>query len=124
MCIRDRDDYDRGVLSQAQEARLAEVAAALVRDLAEVATEELHEAQKSLAEPQAQPEENGDAKAGVMTNATLDGIGCKVVSIGARSKLDDVAAAMLGQIMAADGAEVTPLSYVDLTPTRLSLIHI
>ena len=118
-----QDDYDRGVLSQAQEARLAEVAAALVRDLAEVATEELHEAQKSLAEPQAQPEENGDAKAGVMTNATLDGIGCKVVSIGARSKLDDVAAAMLGQIMAADGAEVTPLSYVDLTPTRFAALN-
>lgn len=118
-----QDDYDRGVLSQAQEARLAEVAAALVRDLAEVATEELHEAQKPLAEPQAQPEENGDAKAGVMTNATLDGIGCKVVSIGARSKLDDVAAAMLGQIMAADGAEVTPLSYVDLTPTRFAALN-
>ena len=118
-----QDDYDRGVLTQTQEARLAEVAAALVRDLAEVATEELHEAQKAIAEPQIQPVENAESNAGVMTNTTLDGIGCKVVSIGARSKLDDVAAAMLGQIMTADGAEVTPLSYVDLTPTRFASLN-
>ncbi len=118
-----QDDYDRGVLTQAQEARLAEVAAILVRDLAEVATEELKEAQNAVTEPQAQPEDDGAAKTGMMTNATLDGIGYKVVSIGGRSKLDDVAAAMLGQIMAADGAEVTPLSYVDLTPTRFATLN-
>lgn len=132
-----QDDYDRGVLTQAQEARLANVAATLVQDLAEVATEELHEAQKAAAEPpvetadgsaDAGPTDAGPAdagptdRAGPMTNAALDGIGYRIVTIGGRSKLDDVAAAMLGQIMAADGAAVTQLSYADLTPSRFAAL--
>ena len=119
-----QDDYDRGVLTQVQEGRLAEVAATLVRDLYEVATEELNDAQKAAADPQApDAAESGQADAsGPMTNAALDGIGYRVVSIGGRSKLDDVAAAMLGQIMTADGAEVKQLSYEDLIPSRFAVL--
>lgn len=117
-----QDDFDRGVLTQAQEARLAEVATTLVRDLSEVAVEELHDAQKAASEPEAATEPGAADASGPMTNAALDGIGYRVLSIGGRSKLDDVAAAMLGQIMTADGAEVAHMSYEDLAPSRFAAV--
>lgn len=111
-----QDDYDRGVLTHVQEELLAQVAANLVRDLAEVAQEELIEAQNLGSEPVV---ELSDAT-GPMTNAALDGLGYHVISMGGRSRLDDVAAVMLGQIMTADGAEVTQLSHADLAPSRFA----
>lgn len=117
-----QDDYDRGVLTLDQEHRLADVAALLVHDLAEVANEELADARKAAAEsPHGTAADSGD-KPGPMTNAALDGLGYRVISIGGRSKLDDVAAAMLGQIMTADGAEVTQLSHADMVPARFGLL--
>ena len=90
-------DYDRGVLSQAQEERIAVSAAQLADALQTVVTDELAEA--------------GDA--------VLAGLGKRVLVSGGRSRLDDVAARILGQALAAEGAEVTSVARRDLMTTGL-----
>jgi predicted PurR-regulated permease PerM len=90
-----QSDYDRGVLSQAQEERTAASAARLVNALEPVVTEELEEA----IEP--------DAEA-------LAGRGARIVVSGGRSRLDDAASQMLGQALQAEGAEVTAVARSDL----------
>ena len=90
-------DYDRGVLSQAQEERIALSAAQLADALQTVVTDELAEA--------------GDE--------VLAGLGKRVLVSGGRSRLDDVAARILGQALAAEGAEVTSVARRDLMTTGL-----
>lgn len=88
-----QSDYDRGVLTQEQEERIAASAALLVEALEPVVTEEL--AEVAAAEPLA----GGDAR---------------VLVSGGRSRLDDIAARMLGQALSAEGAEVTAVARGDL----------
>lgn len=120
-----QSDYDRGVLSQPQEERIALSAALLVEALNPVIAEELEEA--------AEGEE------------ALAGTGARILVSGGRSRLDDVAARMLGQALSAEGAEVTAvpraelmakavivaeadrprclvLNFLDADPTRASLL--
>ena len=87
-------DYDRGVLSQSQEERIAASAARLVDALEPVVAEELEEARAA--------------------GEDLIGTGTRVLVSGGRSRLDDVAARMLGQALAAEGAEVTAVARGDL----------
>lgn len=89
-------DYDRGVLSQEQEDRIARSAGKLVEALAPVVLEERDEA--------AEGEELPDSPVGAP----------RILVVGGRSKLDDVAAEMLGQALAAEGAEVTAAARGDL----------
>ena len=133
-----QNDFERGVLTTAQEDRLALAAKRLVADLAPVVTEELDDAAKGRrlakeagmedaavrtgptdapAAPQA-----AEPKVAIPDTAALTGTGFKILSIGGRHKLDDVAAAMLAQTMAAEGAEATELSYMDMTATRFATV--
>jgi predicted PurR-regulated permease PerM len=89
-----QSDYDRGVLSQVQEERIGLSAERLVDALAPVIAEELEEAEAA-----------GD---------TQPGKDVRVLVSGGRSRLDDVAARMLGQALAAEGEEVTAVLRTDL----------
>ncbi len=95
-----QSDYDRGVLSQAQEERIGKSAALLVEALEPVVAEELEEA----AQPEAEE---------------ITGRGARILVSGGRSRLDDVAARMLGQALAAEGADVTAVSRSDLMALAL-----
>jgi len=96
-----QSDYDRGVLSQAQEARLAASAGRFVSALEPVVSEERSEL------PERSPDE-GDLPP-------------RVVVSGGRSNLDDVAARMLGQSLAAEGAEVATLTRSQLNTAVLTV---
>jgi predicted PurR-regulated permease PerM len=89
-----QSDYDRGVLSAAQEDRVAEVAGQLVNDLAAVA------------------EDEGQGAQG----------GAGLTLVGGRTALDDVSAVMLGQMLEARGQKVRALTHADLMPARLAAL--
>jgi hypothetical protein len=93
-------DYDRGVLSQLQEERIAGSAAQLVHALEPVVAEEREEAMKTEEEKVL----SGDIQ---------------ILVSGGRSRLDDVASAMLGQSLRAEGAEVTAVARGDLMAMAL-----
>jgi predicted PurR-regulated permease PerM len=95
-----QSDYDRGVLSEAQEERIAASATRLVEALEPVVAEELEEAIAPEAEK-------------------LAGIGARILVSGGRSRLDDVASRMLGQALQAEGAEVTAVARGDLMAMAL-----
>lgn len=108
------NDHLRGVMSLAQQEKVAASAIRLVADLQPVVVEEIKELREmKLAE------DGGEAAKPV---ATLVGEGFRVVTLGGSSKLDDVAAAMLAQSMAADGADAIAMNYQDLAPTRFSTL--
>lgn len=117
-------DFERGVLTAAQEDRLALSAAQMVADLAPTVTDELDEAQKTAdhAETGAAPAAGPKVKTPILDTDALEGTGFRILCLGGRRKLDDVAAAMLAQTMAAEGAEVTALSYMDLTASRFASV--
>jgi predicted PurR-regulated permease PerM len=127
-----QNDYDRGVLTPAQEDRLAMAASRMVADLAPVVIEELAEAVATLqkakearqtgAEPELEAGRPAPTPMPILETDTLEGTGFRVLSIGGRHKLDDVAAAMLAQSMAAEGAEVTQMSFMDLTASRFAAV--
>ena len=98
--LRAQDDRDRGVLTTEQEDRLSETAMTMITDLSSIVTEELEE----------------DAA------APLPGAGFRVVLVGGRSGIDDVAAMMLGQVMQIEGATVRNHPHTDLTPSRLTAL--
>ena len=114
-------DFEHGLLTSVQEERLAVSARQLVTDLRVFVTEELTDAAKVAGEPPTTSD--GATKAGVdAADGVLDGVGYKVLSIGGRSKLDDIAAAMLAQSVEAEGAVATELSHLDLTASRFSTV--
>jgi predicted PurR-regulated permease PerM len=108
------NDHLRGVMSLAQQEKVAASAIRLVADLQPVVVEEIKEL-REMKSPEA------DAEAG-KPGAALVGEGFRVVTLGGSSKLDDVAAAMLAQSMAADGADAIAMNYQDLAPTRFSTL--
>lgn len=95
-----QSDYDRGVLSQLQEERIALSAARLLDALAPVIVEELEEASTD--------------------EDPLAGLEARIMVSGGRSRLDDVAARMLGQALAAEGADVTPVARGDLMAATIT----
>lgn len=100
-------DLDRGVLSPAQEERLAESASAFLEDMAGTIDSELAE--------QADPDDD-------TTRPALEGDGFRVLSVGGHRRLDDIAAVMLAQSLMSDGATATALSYRDLTVARFASV--
>ena len=125
-----QDDFERGLLTPDQEDRLTASAKLLVADLAAIVTVELTDAQ-SAPEPAesdaiialaAADGSSGAIRATTDDFASLPGIGHHILSIGGRNKLDDVAAAMLAQTFAAEGAKATGLSYMDLTASRFAAV--
>ena len=123
-----QNDFQRGVLTAAQEDRLALAAKQLVSDLAPFVNNELEEATKGaiVANDAANDGESAETRdedpgrAAIHGSFALEGTGSKILTIGGRHKLDDVASEMLAQIMAAEGAEVTNMSYMDLTTSRFA----
>ena len=107
-------DYARGVLSQDQLTRFADAAEHLLTELDPVVTEELAEANAAIA---AQNDSDADTPdRGAKTE--LAGAGQRLIILGGRTRLDDVAAGMLAQAAASEGAQVSVLSHADLTPSR------
>jgi predicted PurR-regulated permease PerM len=108
-------DYERGVLSQDQLTRFADSAEHLLTELDQVVADELSVAHSAIdAQDGAGDVPDDDAK------TSLPGAGRRLVVLGGRTRLDDVAAGMLAQAAAADGAQVTILSHTDLTPSRFA----
>ncbi len=103
-----QSDFERGVLTPDQEQRIAQTALAMAHGLAPVVHEEraLAEAKVRADTPEDTPAEGNT----MLNNGRLDGLGSRVLVIGGRSALDDVAAAMIGQAMEAEGAQVTVMS--------------
>jgi predicted PurR-regulated permease PerM len=124
-------DFERGVMTTAQEDRLALAAAQMVEDLAPIVAEELVDARKAAeaeegaAAPEAaEPTVDDAARARppILDTVALEGTGFRILSLGGRRKLDDVAATMLAQAMAAEGAEATALTHLDLTSSRFARV--
>ncbi|MDB5666351.1 AI-2E family transporter [Cypionkella sp.] len=95
-----QDDADRGLLTAAQQDRLAAVALSVVHDLADSA-----ETEAQVAEP-----------------GPLPGAGLRLGVIGGRTPIDDAAAAVLAQVLQSEGAEVKSYPHLDLVPSRLAAL--
>ncbi len=95
-----QDDSERGVLTPEQQDRLASVALEVVADL------------------QAEMEAERDAP----SETALPGLGLRVRVIGGRSALDDVAAAVLAQVLQTEGAAAQFSPHLDLAPSRLAAL--
>ncbi len=87
-----QDDRDRGVLLADKERRLAETASGMVEDLT------------AIAGP-----DDGD----------VPPPDWRVTVAGGRWDIDDSSAAMLAQVLVAEGALAAAVSYADLTPARI-----
>ena len=111
-------DYERGILSQEQLARFADAADYLLTELDQVVANELALANSAIAAlPDSEP-----AVATSEGKTDLPGAGRRLVVLGGRTRLDDVAAGMFAQAAASDGAQVTTLSHADLTPSRFARV--
>lgn len=117
-----QNDYSRGVLTTEQEARFVAVAMNLVDNLQEVVTDELDDFRRAAAVP-VLADDKSAITPDLVQNETLDGLGYRIVCLGGRSRLDDVAAAMLAQAVAAEGAEVTRLSHTELAPSHFKALE-
>ena len=104
-------DYERGVLSPTQENRFADAAGQFLAELDPIVATE-------RAAP-TDAEDTGDEPA---TPVELPGEGYHLVVLGGRTRLDDISAQMLGQAAAADGAKIDVFSHRDLTPSRFARI--
>lgn len=102
-----QNDYARGVLTSEQQRQLAEAVHTMVADLAEVVTSELEEMTA-----------DADRTDPTLPAVTPAGQGFRVICVGGRSTLDDAAAAMLAQTLAAEGAGVALGTHTDLAPSR------
>ncbi len=100
-----QDDRDRGVLTAAQETRLATTAAALVEDLAAMADEDDNA-------------EDEQALAAVAPS------GWRVACVGGRWAIDNVSASMLAQVLEGEGAETRVHSFLDLSPARAPVLNL
>lgn len=109
-------DYARGVLSQDQLTRFADSADLVLAELEQAVTDEVNEAASEFAMQADETADDPDNAA----NTAFRGQGQQIVLLGGRTRLDDVAARMLGQAAATEGAQATVLSHTDLTPSKFS----
>lgn len=103
-------DTRRGVMDEAQCVKFTANAQALVTNLKEIADEEENEGDDAD-----EAEREGRANSRTLPPDAPeidlpDGEGRVVLCVGGRSGIDDAAAAMLGQVLEVQGAEVTVLS--------------
>ena len=128
-----QEDYERGVLAPDQLTRFVDSAEHLLSELDQAVQDEFAEARQAKvdADPNSPdaPSEAGQEIQPVggltgesLADAALPGLGRRLVVMGGRTRLDDVAARMLAQSALADGAEVTVLSHEDLTPRRFGAV--
>ena len=107
-------DRARGVMSDDRRKRVAESALDLVSNLEDYAEEEAEEAESD--EERTTPEDAGEADESVASLPS--GKGQVVVAIGGRGDLDDAAAAMVAQVLAAQGATARFLAHGALEPGK------
>lgn len=136
-------DRQRGVLDEEQRARFSATAQTLVANLTDIALEEEHEEEEEEQAANAEAQGEGEREGGVISriidagkrivsedkDADEDGVadapgppplvlpdgeGQRLLMIGGRGDLDDVAAAMLAQTLEVQGAETSIASYTDL----------
>ncbi len=112
-------DHARGVLTTEQQARLVSVSMAMVENLQDVVAEELDDFRQAHGPDDTAPASDTSA-AGLIENDSLDGLGYRVTCIGGRTSLDDVAAAMLAQVAAAEGADALHLAHTELAPSHFT----
>jgi predicted PurR-regulated permease PerM len=106
-------DRQRGVLTENQRRRISASALTMIENLDAIAAEEAdEEVEDETAAAEGEPREEN-------ASTLPDGEGISVVSIGGRTELDDAAAAMLGQALVAQGAEVRSLGHADLDPAKV-----
>ncbi|MCO5063074.1 MAG: AI-2E family transporter [Rhizobiaceae bacterium] len=101
-------DRDRGALQDVQLHRFASTAMTFVDDL-EDAADELREDEQADEKP---VDEDGERL------ELPDGEGFSLLAVGGRSELDDVAAAVLSQVLNGQGAETSALSFRRLQGSR------
>ena len=107
-------DRARGVLTEARRIRVGETAQTLVDNLEDYANEESGEED---LEAESAVDVDELAKAEVVP--LPDGEGRAIACAGGRGELDDAAAAMLAQVVKAQGATTTCLDHRSLEPGRL-----
>ncbi|TPN06763.1 AI-2E family transporter [Mesorhizobium sp. B2-1-3] len=114
-------DRARGALTASQLANLAENARTLVANLNEIAAEEEEEEEDEHAEKEGASGDPGeeDEDQAEFAPDLPDGAGKSVLCIGGRGDLDDVAAAMLAQVISIEGADCAAASHRDLLPARI-----
>lgn len=118
-----QSDHSTGLLSDYQTQRIANAAWTLTEELETVVEEEL-----ALAEETAEPPPDADAST-LVSNGVLDGLGRKIVVMGALTRLDEAAARMVSQALKAEGAEVltvppraAPRILADFRPETLVVV--
>jgi len=94
-----QSDHSAGLLSDYQTQRIANAAWSLTEELETVIEEELALAQDP-------PDPLPEADQTLVGNGVLDGLGRKIVVMGALNRLDEAAARMVSQALSAEGAEV------------------
>jgi predicted PurR-regulated permease PerM len=110
-------DRSRGVLTDERRATFSESAQTLVDNLADYAEEE-------AAEESEEQEGTSKGTAGPDAAALPDGEGRVVISAGGRGELDDAAAAMLAQVLRAQGAAANWIEHRSLEPGRIRTLAI
>jgi predicted PurR-regulated permease PerM len=111
-----QNDHARGVLTTDQQRRIARSAQEMVADLAVIVDEELAVSRDAIGDGAAPVA--GEGVTMTDAGAALPGLGYRVMCIGGRSDLDDAAAAMLAQALAAEGAVTQFRNHADLAPSR------
>ena len=108
-------DYERGILTQEQENRFADAAGQFLRELDPIAAGE-------ATGSGANPDESEAALAESAPRVAPPGADFRLVMLGGRTRLDDVAALILAQAAIAEGADVEVLSHSDLRPSRFAAV--
>jgi predicted PurR-regulated permease PerM len=106
-------DRARGVITEERRGRVAESALALIANLEDYAEEESEEESEVVQTVDA------DSAANVEQVVLPEGTGKSIACAGGRGDLDDAAAAMLGQVLKAQGATTRWIDHRSLEPDRL-----
>jgi predicted PurR-regulated permease PerM len=111
---RAQADFQAGLLSESQQARVAQAAVVMIEDLETVVEDELTQGANKQA-IDAAPDNDSDTT--VLNNGLLDGVGRRIAIIPARTRLEEVVAAMIAQALRAEGAETR------IMPQRVALLR-
>ena len=112
------EDRSRGVLTDERRARVAESAQTLVDNLYDYALVESDE------ESEPRQELANESPAKPQPIALPDGEGRVIACAGGRGELDDAAAAMLVQVLRAQGATADYIEHTSLSPGRIKQLSI
>ncbi len=104
-------DRARGVMSDEQRLRVAASGQTLVSNLEDIAIEESRDDEDE--------DEREDAEGEAGNQPIPDGEGMTILCVGGRGEIDDVSAAMLAQVLRAEGATATAVSFKAIEPASI-----